>query len=34
MRWRPVPAPVGSRIIGYQVLVERETDLKALPVRT
>jgi hypothetical protein len=33
MRWRPVPAP-GSRIIGYQVLVERETDLKALPVRT
>ena len=34
MRWRPVPAPAGSRIICYQVLVERETDLKALPVRT
>ena len=34
MRWRPVPAPAGSRIIGYQVLVERETDLKALPVVT
>ncbi len=34
MRWRRVPAPAGSRIIGYQVLVERETDLKALPVRT
>ena len=34
MRWRGVPAPEGSRIIGYQVLVERETDLKALPVVT
>lgn len=34
MRWRRVPAPEGSRIIGYQVLVERETDLKALPVVT
>ena len=34
MRWRQVPAPARSRIIGYQVLVERETGLKALPVRT
>ena len=34
MRWRPVPAPPGSRIIGYQVLVERETGLEALPVVT
>ena len=34
MRWQPVPAPEGSRIIGYQVLVERETGLKALPVQT
>jgi len=34
MRWRRVPAPKGSRIIGYQVLVERETELKALPVVT
>jgi hypothetical protein len=34
MRWRQVPAPPGSRIIGYQVLVERETELKALPVVT
>ena len=34
MRWRRVQAPEGSRIIGYQVLVERETDLKALPVVT
>jgi hypothetical protein len=34
MRWQRVPAPAGSRIIGYQVLVERETRLKALPVRT
>ena len=34
MRWRKVPAPKGSRIIGYQVLVERETELEALPVVT
>jgi hypothetical protein len=34
MHWRRVPAPQGSRIIGYQVLVERETKLKALPVVT
>ena len=34
MRWRRVPAPPGSRIIGYQVLVERETGRKALPVVT
>ena len=34
MRWRRVPAPKHSRIIGYQVLVERETELKALPVVT
>jgi hypothetical protein len=34
MRWRRVPAPRDSRIIGYQVLVERENDLKALPVVT
>lgn len=34
MRWRRVPAPSGSRIIGYQVLVERETERKALPVVT
>jgi hypothetical protein len=34
MRWRRAPAPRGSRIIGYQVLVERETELKALPVVT
>jgi hypothetical protein len=34
MRWRRVPAPKGSRIIGYQVLLERETELKALPVVT
>ena len=34
MRWRPARAPEGSRIIGYQVLVERETQLKALPVVT
>jgi hypothetical protein len=34
MRWRRVAAPEGSRIIGYQVLVERETELKALPVVT
>ena len=34
MRWRRVPAPEGSRIIGYQVLVERETERKALPVVT
>ena len=32
MHWRRVPAPEGSRIIGYQVLVERETELNALPV--
>lgn len=34
MRWGRVPAPQGSRIIGYQVLVERETGLEALPVVT
>jgi hypothetical protein len=34
VHWRPVPAPAGSRIIGYQVLVERETELHALPVVT
>jgi hypothetical protein len=34
MRWRRVPATERSRIIGYQVLVERETELKALPVVT
>jgi hypothetical protein len=34
MKWRRVPALDGIRIIGYQVLVERETDLKALPVVT
>jgi len=34
MRWRGVPAPEDSRIIGYQVLVERETERKALPVVT
>jgi hypothetical protein len=34
MRWQPVSAPKGSRIIGYQVLVERETGLKTLPVQT
>ena len=34
MQWRRVPAPERSRIIGYQVLVERDTDLKALPVVT
>jgi hypothetical protein len=34
MRWRPAQAPEDSRIIGYQVLVERETRLKALPVVT
>jgi hypothetical protein len=34
MRWRRVPAPRGSRIIGYQVLVERENGRKALPVVT
>ena len=34
MRWRRVPAPANSRIIGYQVLVERETKRKALPVVT
>jgi hypothetical protein len=34
MRWRRVPPPKGSRIIGYQVLVERETELKALPIVT
>ena len=34
MRWRRVPAPEGSRIIGHQVLVERETRRNALPVVT
>ena len=34
MRWRRVSPPTGTRIIGYQVLVERETDLKTLPVVT
>ena len=34
MHWRSAPAPERSRIIGYQVLVERETGLKALPVVT
>jgi hypothetical protein len=34
MHWRQAPAPEGSRIIGYQVLVERETELNALPVVT
>jgi hypothetical protein len=34
MHWRRVPAPSGSRIIGYQVLVEREGELTALPVVT
>jgi hypothetical protein len=34
MHWRQVPPPEGSRIIGYQVLVERETGAKALPVVT
>ena len=34
MRWRRVPAPRHSRIIGYEVIVERETRLKALPVVT
>ena len=34
MRWRHVPAPPRSRIIGYQVLVETETELNALPVVT
>ncbi len=34
MRWRRVQPPTGSRIIGYQVLVERETHLRALPVVT
>jgi hypothetical protein len=34
MKWQQVPAPEGSRIIGYQVLVERETDLVSLPVVT
>jgi hypothetical protein len=34
MQWRRVPAPERSRIIGYQVLVERETGLEALPVVT
>ena len=34
MRWRHVPAPPRSRIIGYQVLVERETEVTALPVVT
>ena len=28
MQWRRVTAPKGSRIIGYEVLVERETELK------
>jgi hypothetical protein len=34
MRWRRVPAPRESRIIGYEVLVERGNNLKALPVVT
>jgi hypothetical protein len=34
MRWQRVPAPPHSRIIGYEVIVERETELKALPVVT
>ena len=34
MRWQRVAAPRGSRIIGYQVLVECETELRALPVQT
>ncbi len=34
MRWRHVAAPQNSRIIGYEVLVERETGVKALPVVT
>lgn len=34
MRWQRVPAPPRSRIIGYEVIVERETDRKALPVVT
>jgi hypothetical protein len=32
MRWRGVPAPDGSPIVGYQVLVvEPDSGLKALP---
>ena len=34
MRWQHVVAPPGSRIIGYQVLIERETTQRALPVVT
>jgi hypothetical protein len=33
VRWQRVAPPAGSRIIGYQVIVERETNLKTLPVR-
>lgn len=31
LRWRRVPAPKGSRIIAYQVVVETDTRLRALP---
>jgi len=34
VRWRRVPPPNGSPIIGYQVLVETETDMTALPTVT
>jgi hypothetical protein len=34
IRWRSVPPPHGSPIIGYEVIVERETGVKELPVTT
>lgn len=34
MRWHRVPPPQRDRIIGYEVIVERETQDRALPVVT
>jgi len=34
LRWRKVPPPKHSRIIGYQVIVSTDTELKTLPTIT
>jgi hypothetical protein len=34
LRWRRVPPPKHSRIIAYQVIVEHDTEIKALPTIT
>jgi hypothetical protein len=34
MRWKPVPPPNGSPILGYEVIVERDTGIRTLPTRT